>query len=109
VSPQRQKAAFPPNFVHSLDATHMMMTALDCRDKNLTYSSVHDSFWTHAGTMEVMNESLRAQFVKLYSGPVLEDFREELCMKYPSVTFPPIPERGTLQLEDVMHSPYFFS
>jgi DNA-directed RNA polymerase len=26
----RQKAAFPPNFIHSLDATHMLMTALEC-------------------------------------------------------------------------------
>ena len=30
VSVQRQRSAFPPNFVHSLDATHMFMTALDC-------------------------------------------------------------------------------
>ena len=26
----RQASAFPPNFVHSLDSTHMMMTALEC-------------------------------------------------------------------------------
>lgn len=25
-----QASAFPPNFIHSLDATHMMLTALDC-------------------------------------------------------------------------------
>ena len=28
----RQRNAFPPNFIHSLDASHMMMTALACRD-----------------------------------------------------------------------------
>ena len=26
----RQKSAFPPNFIHSLDSTHMLMTALSC-------------------------------------------------------------------------------
>ena len=28
----RQGSAFPPNFIHSLDSTHMMMTALACKD-----------------------------------------------------------------------------
>jgi hypothetical protein len=26
----RQRSAFPPNFIHSIDSTHMMMTALEC-------------------------------------------------------------------------------
>ncbi len=28
----KQGSAFPPNFIHSLDSTHMMMTALACKD-----------------------------------------------------------------------------
>lgn len=31
VSPQKQSTAFPPNYIHSLDATHMLLTALQCR------------------------------------------------------------------------------
>jgi DNA-directed RNA polymerase len=31
VAPQKQATAFPPNFIHSLDATHMLLTALKCR------------------------------------------------------------------------------
>lgn len=31
VNPMKQSSAFPPNFIHSLDATHMMLTALECR------------------------------------------------------------------------------
>ena len=27
----KQASAFPPNFIHSLDATHMMLTALECQ------------------------------------------------------------------------------
>lgn len=31
VNSQKQASAFPPNFIHSLDATHMLLTALECR------------------------------------------------------------------------------
>jgi DNA-directed RNA polymerase len=37
---QRQKSAFPPNFVHSLDSTHMMMTALACQEAGLTFAGI---------------------------------------------------------------------
>lgn len=26
----RQRTAFPPNFIHCLDSSHMMLTAIDC-------------------------------------------------------------------------------
>ncbi|GJN38978.1 hypothetical protein PR202_gb28066 [Eleusine coracana subsp. coracana] len=35
---QRQKAAFPPNFVHSLDSSHMMMTAIACKEAGLHFA-----------------------------------------------------------------------
>ena len=35
---QRQKSAFPPNFVHSLDSTHMMMTAVACGEAGLLFA-----------------------------------------------------------------------
>lgn len=31
VSPQKQRSAFPPNFVHSLDSTHMLLTAIELK------------------------------------------------------------------------------
>ena len=30
VDPRKQASAFPPNFIHSLDATHMLLTAVAC-------------------------------------------------------------------------------
>lgn len=48
-------------------------------------------------------------FVDLYSGPILEDLYESLQMRYPTIQFPPIPPRGTLKLEDVKKSKYFFN
>ncbi|CAB1331493.1 unnamed protein product [Coregonus sp. 'balchen'] len=54
----KQKNAFPPNFIHSLDSTHMMLTALYCYSAGLTFVSVHDCFWTHALTVDTMNKVL---------------------------------------------------
>lgn len=56
VSKQKQRTAFPPNYVHSLDSTHMMMTSLKMRDRNLQFTAVHDSYWTHACDVDIMNE-----------------------------------------------------
>ena len=70
----------PPNFVHSLDSTHMMMTALRCHQyalgmgaegyqvmdvlvydfcptrAGIPFVAVHDSFWTHACFVDEMNK-----------------------------------------------------
>ena len=38
----------------------------------LTFASVHDSYWTHAGDVDIMNECIREQFIVLHSQPILE-------------------------------------
>lgn len=108
VARMKQKSAFPPNFVHSLDATHMLLTALKMKEKKLHFASVHDSYWTHATDIPEMNKLLRSCFVELYSKPILEDLRESLVMRYPDVEFPPVPQRGTLDIQEVKDSSYFF-
>jgi DNA-directed RNA polymerase len=73
VDVRKQRTAFPPNFVHSLDGTHMMMTAVACREAGLNFAGVHDSYWTHACDVDTMNRILREKFVELYNTPILED------------------------------------
>ena len=110
VDKQRQRSAFPPNFVHSLDATHMLMTAKTCDINKIDFAAVHDSYWTQAGSVDDMNEILRDEFVNLYTDTnILEDFAESLSVLYPGVEFPPLPERGDLDLNVVKTSPFFFS
>ncbi|XP_021750285.1 DNA-directed RNA polymerase 3B, chloroplastic-like isoform X2 [Chenopodium quinoa] len=106
---KKQRTAFPPNYVHSLDGTHMMMTAVACRDAGLQFAGVHDSFWTHACDVEKMNQILREKFVELYSMPILENLLQSFQESYPESTFPPLPERGNFELEKVLESPYFFN
>ncbi|XP_048470095.1 DNA-directed RNA polymerase, mitochondrial isoform X2 [Rhincodon typus] len=78
----KQKNAFPPNFIHSLDSTHMMLTALYCYSAGVTFVSVHDCFWTHAFTVDVMNKVCREQFVALHSQPILQNLSKFLVNKY---------------------------
>jgi len=108
VSTNKQRSAFPPNYVHSLDATHMLMTSLRMKDAGLTFASVHDSYWTHASDVPAMSKMIRECFVELYEQPVLYDLRDSLMIRYPNIDFPPVPTGGTLDLQVVKKAPYFF-
>ncbi|KAG7239014.1 hypothetical protein INR49_030279 [Caranx melampygus] len=123
----KQKNAFPPNFIHSLDSTHMMLTALHCYSAGLTFVSVHDCFWTHALTVDTMNKVCREQFVALHSQPILQELSNFLLHKYcPSVLteaknkkyqeyrrllllLAKVPQTGDFDLQQVKDSTYFFS
>jgi DNA-directed RNA polymerase len=107
----KQRSAFPPNYVHSLDSCHMMLTSIECKKRDITYTSVHDSYWTHACTVDQMSSILREQFVELHSQPLLHRLREWFIKRYGRdgrVEFPPVPERGPLDLQVVKQSKYFF-
>jgi len=109
INVMRQKSAFPPNFVHSLDSTHMLLTAIRMKNEGIPFTAVHDSYWCHAGNVDAMNEALRSCFVDLYSMPILEDLKQSLEVRYPNAYFPPVPTRGELNLGDVKQSTYFFN
>ncbi|KAB1211404.1 DNA-directed RNA polymerase 2B, chloroplastic/mitochondrial [Morella rubra] len=106
---KRQRTAFPPNFVHSLDGSHMMMTAIASKKAGLNFAGVHDSYWTHACDVDEMSRILREKFVELYETPILENLLESFQQSFPTLSFPPLPERGDFDLKDVLESPYFFN
>ncbi|XP_074381856.1 DNA-directed RNA polymerase 2, chloroplastic/mitochondrial-like isoform X2 [Apium graveolens] len=106
---KRQRTAFPPNFVHSLDGSHMMMTAVACKNAGLNFAGVHDSYWTHACDVDEMNRILREKFVELYERPILENLLEGFQKSFPALCFPPLPQRGDFELKDVLESLYFFN
>lgn len=109
VNKQKQNTAFPPNFVHSIDSTHMMLTALQCEREGMTFAGVHDSYWTHAADVERMGSILRRQFINLHGSPLIADLNENFVSRYPHHKFPRIPARGDFALEEVQDSTYFFS
>lgn len=78
----RQVQAFPPNFIHSLDATHMFLTALKCHELGITFASIHDSFWTHAGDVNTMNKIIRDAFIRLHSEDIMGRLAAEFNARY---------------------------
>ncbi|KAK4454202.1 hypothetical protein QBC34DRAFT_155116 [Podospora aff. communis PSN243] len=79
VNRAKQLQAFPPNFIHSLDASHMLLSAIECDALGLTFAAVHDSFWTHACDIEPMSGVIRDAFIRIHSdnitGRLLEEFK----------------------------------
>mgnify|MGYP002713930343 FL=1 len=88
VNPSKQSSAFPPNFIHSLDATHMILTALECQSAGLVFASVHDSYWTHACDIDTMSDVIRDTFVRLHSQDILVRLRDEFLQRYKGYKIP---------------------
>ncbi|UXI15867.1 heat shock protein [Sarcoptes scabiei] len=122
-NPMKQKNAFPANFIHSLDSSHMMLTALDCHRHGLTFSSVHDCYWTHACDIDTMNYFCRRQFIALHSEQILrnlakflhhklDQWNETLKLPYHNDLVQHVDRdipQGEFKLETVKDSVYFFS
>lgn len=58
---------------------------LSCQQITVFFPGVHDSYWTHAGDVELMNVLLRKNFVKLYKQPILENV--SFCNTSPRLPF----------------------
>lgn len=82
VSKRKQLQGFPPNFVHSLDATHMLLSALRCDELGLSFAAVHDSFWTHASDVETMGSVLRDAFIRIHGEDVIGRLAAEFDVRY---------------------------
>jgi DNA-directed RNA polymerase len=107
-----------PNYIHSLDASHLMKTAIACHDEGITaFSFIHDSFGTHAADMEVMSRILRETFVEMYSKDLLTKFVDDVRQQVPvdaleefeEIIQEYMPTMGDLDVSCVRDSSYFFS
>lgn len=107
VDKRKQRTAFPPNFIHCLDSAHMMMTVDACAAEGITFAGIHDSYWTHAGSVDRMGELLRDRFIALHSQPLLQKLAQELGAQAGG-ELAPLPPQGTLDLSQVRPSLYFF-
>lgn len=104
-----QRQGSSPNFVHSMDACHAQMTLHKGLEAGLThFAFIHDDFGTHAADTDALHECIRQAFVELYyeHDPLLEfkDYNELRT----GVTLPDLPKLGSLDIHDVLRSPYFF-
>lgn len=104
----KQANAFPPNFIHSLDSSHMYLTALECANHGIAFAGVHDSFWTHPCDMDLLRVLTRQEFINLHTTPLLERLRSALQLQY-EVCLPQLPRPGTFDLKNIVEAEYFFA
>jgi DNA-directed RNA polymerase len=109
----KQFNGISPNFIHSLDASHLVLTINKCLDAGICdFAMVHDSYGTHAADIARMASILREAFIDMYSTAVLERFRNEIISQLPSnlaSKVPPLPAMGDFNVGKVKESLYFFS
>lgn len=93
-----------PNLIHSLDACHLQTTINKLGD--ISFGMIHDSFGTHANTAPDMFRVLREVFVELYKkGDIITNFINQQQLNINDLT---IPEKGNLDINEVLDSEYFF-
>lgn len=96
----KQKTGAAPNIVHSIDAVHLSMYI---HDTEYPVTVVHDSFGCHAGNMEKAFYDVRSKFVELYSMNPLEHIMAQMD------SLDLIPEKGTLDVSEVLKSDFAFA
>jgi DNA-directed RNA polymerase, mitochondrial len=103
---------FSPNFVHSLDASALIGTVNLAHDNGVTaFAAVHDSYGTHAADMQTLAACIRHAFVNLYEDhDVLADLHSDITTQVPEgVVVPPPPQKGALNIQEVLNSDFFFA
>lgn len=105
----RNRQASSPNFIHSMDACHAMLTLLRGADFGLTsFAFIHDDFGTHAADIDDLHQAIRETFVEMYSeNDPITDFK--LINSHAGIDLPEPPVSGDLNLGQVIDSEYFFS
>lgn len=114
INPTRQVSGIAPNFIHSLDASHLMFSVCAAHEAGIeNYSLIHDSLGTHAGNTEKFAEIIRDCFFKLYTEHtplqditthLISQLSEELKKKAPAM-----PTEGDLDLQEIKKAIYLFA
>jgi len=101
----KHASGLAPNFVHSMDAAHLHLVAAAASSRLIDHlAMIHDDYGTHAADAEALYHLIREEFVSMYEqhDPILAFHRQ-----YPVTPEPP--DKGNLDLREVLQSKFFFS
>jgi DNA-directed RNA polymerase len=103
------KNGISPNITHMVDSSHLMMTVNACVAEGITnVAAIHDSFNCLASQADRFNAIIREQFVRLHTEhDILADIRKVVVRELGEA--PSIPERGTLDLNEILNADFAFS
>lgn len=126
-----QLKGIPPNFVHSMDAACLTIAVGKAKKAGIaSLTAIHDAYGTVAADMPALHRILREAFVEVYRTDVLAAFREacrEVLSTHIAATerlpetdrwmaderadkaLPALLPHGSLDIEAVLESDYFFA
>ena len=116
-TPKRDKnkmaAGISANMVHSMDAAHLMKVVNASSKEGITsFALIHDSYGVHPSEVDRLHEILREEFINMYREDWLAEFERQLAEQLPAevvAQFPPRPTLGSMDIESVKDSMYFFA
>lgn len=114
IDKRKQTSAIAPNFIHSMDASHLQMTVEhaynDYDIKN--YAMIHDSYGTSLGEADNLFKAVREAFVEMYTNfDVLTLFEKDITPNIDPTKIdrlPQQPSKGKFKIKQVLDSLYAF-
>ena len=109
IDDRHQVSGIAPNFIHSMDASHLQLSVCACNDQGLQhFSMVHDSYGTCLAHANTMFNIIREEFIKMYTEQdVFENFKADL-QELVNKPLPPLPKKYDLDLNKIRESQYVF-
>lgn len=114
VDKKTMRNASSPNVIHSMDAAHLHRSVARGSAAGIcSFSMIHDSFGCHLGNMELFGQIIRESFVSCYTDycPLeeLEKRARSVLDEGSAMDIPERPERGSLDLTEVLRAQYAFA
>ena len=109
VNSRKQANSIAPNFIHSMDASHLQLTVCTAKDQGINhFAMIHDSYGTTVADAGVLFKTVRECFVKMYTEhDVLKEFAEEVS-HLTEKELPELPRKGSFDINEVLSSLYAF-
>lgn len=114
IDKDKAAAAVAPNFVHALDAAHLLRVALGANAAGISgLATVHDSFGCLASRAGAFRQIILQQFVDLYRS--CDPLAEALASAKRDLThpdcdrMPELPVYGPLNIEEVLNAEFAFA
>jgi len=104
----KQRLGAAPNFIHSMDASHLTLTLKRAKEAGLTaLACIHDDYGTYAADTPKLHQCIREGFLEQYSQfDPIQRFID--ANQHEGIILPPKPIVGNLDINQILKAGYFF-
>lgn len=111
VDRRKQSQAIAPNFIHSMDASHLQLTVNRAAEAKISnFAMIHDSYGTSLAKAGLLFRLIRECFIEMYlTHDVLTTFERDISpFIMNKQKLPPQPTKGTFDIDQIKESLYAF-